>query len=161
MLDEDNWRTLTKLHIIWNHNVDKFYDAFKEWVMLDTLILKIPDINRDSRDSEVVEFCQNFPNLESVDIQLGITTIAQEPSKVEQLWMDLLKTQERLKFVKYNSINRPKGKLIKFKLSFVINQLRKYSNNMEKIIDEVYIGHARISEFIRKNLQKAFIDITV
>ena len=72
LIDEDNCKTLSKLHIIWNYEVDKFYDAFKKWKMLDTLILRIPSIDRESRDREVVEFWQNFPNLETVQILLDI-----------------------------------------------------------------------------------------
>ena len=104
VIDEDNCKTLSKLHITWNYEVDQFYDTFKNWKMLDTLILRIPGIDSESRDKDVVEFCQNFPNLESVDIVLEETSIPQEPSIVEELWMNMLATQERLKFVKYSSV---------------------------------------------------------
>ena len=125
--------------------------------MLDTLILRFPNIERESRDKEVVDFCQNFPNLESVDIKLGITKIKQEPSTVEQLWMDLLKVHKRLKFIKYNSINRPESKLLIPLLISIVLLLQKF--HICLAFHGLY--KPRMWEFIRKNLQKAFIDITV
>ena len=109
IIDESNWRTLTKLNIFWTNNVDEVYDAFRNCKLLDTLTLKVTDIDDAQRDKGVVDFWANFANLESVDVQLGITKVAQEASNVKQLWMDLLEEHERLRFVKYVSINRPPG----------------------------------------------------
>ena len=153
IIDESNCKTLTKLSIFWTNNVDEVYDAFRNCKLLDTLTLKVTDIDDALRDKGVIDFWANFENLESVDVQLGITQVTQEVLNVKQLWMDLLTVHERLRFIKYVSINRPPGTTSLFALFFLhfcMSIVTRFN---------CLLGFARISEFIRENLQKAFLKL--
>ena len=115
LLDSNICRTLTKLHIISTGKANHIYSEFKNWKLIDTLTLRITENNDELRDANAILFCSCFQGLETVDIQFDITKMPQDPELVEEIWMELLARQKRLKYIKYISINRPEGEIFKYK----------------------------------------------